>query len=570
ADGQDLGRARAPARGGPAVHLGHDPPDHGRRLGLLRHAGRHQHRRTQGADRLRRAAGDRADRARDSARGLPALRVPARARRHRPDLRPPRAARPHRQPAGHADAPAGAGGRRGSRAMSTGKRRWFGTDGIRGRVGETPISADFMLRLGNAYGHALTARVKAGGEWRKPMVIIGKDTRISNYMFEAALEAGLVAAGVDVQLMGPMPTPAVAHLTHSMRADGGIVISASHNPHHDNGIKFFSADGAKLDDATELAMGAAREQPFRTVASDRLGKAVRTRDAIGRYVEACKGSVPRSFDLDGMRIVVDCAHGATYQIGPLVLRELGARVDAIGVDPNGTNINDGVGSTHPEGLAERVRGPGADLGIAFDGDGDRVMFVDAGGRVRDGDDLVYLLACDWQETGRLRGPVAGTLMTNFSLEQALAARGIGFLRTKVGDRYVHQALVEHGGILGGEASGHLLCLDRATTGDGIVSALQVLEVLHRRGIGLAEALAGLRKVPQRTVNVRVANGARPAEAESVQLALADAQRAVQGRGRAFLRPSGTEPVVRVTVEADDDALVAATLERLAAAVQAAA
>ena len=454
--------------------------------------------------------------------------------------------------------------------MSAGKRRWFGTDGIRGRVGEGPISADFMLRLGNAYGHALTAQVKSGGEWRKPMVIIGKDTRISNYMFEAALEAGLVAAGVDVQLMGPMPTPAVAHLTHSMRADGGIVISASHNPHHDNGIKFFSAEGEKLDDATELAIEAALEQPFSTVASDRLGKAVRTRDAIGRYVEACKGSVPRSFDLDGMRIVVDCAHGATYQIGPMVLRELGARVDAIGVDPDGTNINDGVGSTHPEGLSARVRETGADLGIAFDGDGDRVLFVDGDGVVRDGDDLVYLLACDWQESGRLRGPVAGTLMTNFSLEQALQKRGIGFMRTKVGDRYVHQALVEHGGILGGEASGHLLCLDRATTGDGIVSALQVLEVLHRRGLSLAEALRDLRKVPQRTVNVRVANGAKPADAASVQAALAEAQRAVEGRGRAFLRPSGTEPVVRVTVEADDEALVAATLEALAAAVQAAA
>lgn len=451
----------------------------------------------------------------------------------------------------------------------TGRRRWFGTDGIRGRVGEGPISADFMLRLGNAYGHALTAAVKNGGEWRKPMVIIGKDTRISNYMFEAALEAGLVAAGVDVQLMGPMPTPAVAHLTHSMRADGGIVISASHNPHHDNGIKFFSAEGEKLDDATELAIEAALDQPFRTVASGALGKAVRTRDAVGRYVEACKGSVPRSFDLGGMRIVVDCAHGATYQIGPMVLRELGARVDAIGVDPDGTNINDGVGSTHPEGLAARVRETGAELGIAFDGDGDRVMFVDGDGVVRDGDDLVYLLACDWQDSGRLRGPVAGTLMTNFSLEQALAKRGIGFMRTRVGDRYVHQALVEHGGILGGEASGHLLCLDRATTGDGIVSALQVLEVLRRRGVPLAEALRELRKVPQRTVNVRVTKGTRPTEDAGVMSALAEAERAVAGRGRAFLRPSGTEPVVRVTVEADDEALVSATLERLAEAVRAA-
>lgn len=447
-------------------------------------------------------------------------------------------------------------------------RQYFGTDGIRGRVGEGPISADFVLRLGNAYGHALReARGADCDQWRKPLVLIGKDTRISNYMFEAALEAGLVAAGVDVQLMGPMPTPAVSHLTRSLGADGGIVISASHNPHYDNGIKFFSAEGEKLDDATELAIEAALERPFSTVSSERLGKAVRTRDAIGRYVEACKGSVARRFDLGGMRIVVDCAHGATYQVGPLVLRELGARVEAIGVDPNGLNINDGVGSTHPDALAARVREIGAELGIAFDGDGDRVLFVDAEGTVRDGDDLLYILATDWQASGRLRGPVVGTLMTNFGLEQAFAERGIGFLRTKVGDRYVHQALLEHGGILGGETSGHLLCLDRVSSGDGIVSALQVLDVLRRRGLGLHEALAGLVKVPQKTVNVKVAAGSRPAEAASVQAALAEAQVAVQGRGRAFLRPSGTEPVVRVTVEADDAGLMQSTLERLVAAVQ---
>ncbi|MFN7183928.1 MAG: phosphoglucosamine mutase [Thermomonas haemolytica] len=449
-------------------------------------------------------------------------------------------------------------------------RRYFGTDGIRGRVGEGAISADFVLRLGNAYGHALAAAARDRQEWRKPMVVIGKDTRISNYMFEAALEAGLVAAGVDVQLMGPMPTPAVAHLTHSMRADGGIVISASHNPHHDNGIKFFSAQGEKLDDATELAIEAALEQPFRTVPSERLGKAVRTRDTVGRYVEACKNSVPKGFQLGGMRIVVDCANGATYQLAPLVLRELDARVEAIGVEPNGVNINEGVGSTHPEALAARVRASGAELGIAFDGDGDRVLFVDADGRICDGDDLLYVLACDWQDTGRLRGPVVGTLMTNYGFEQALVARGIGFVRAKVGDRYVHQQLLAHDGVLGGEASGHILCLDRASTGDGIVSALQVLEVLRRRGIGLAEALQGLRKLPQKTVNVRFAAGQKPAEAASVQAALAEAQRAVEGRGRAFLRPSGTEPVVRVTVEADDPALVESTVQALADAVRAAA
>lgn len=449
-------------------------------------------------------------------------------------------------------------------------RRYFGTDGIRGRVGEGPISADFVLRLGNAYGHALAAAARDRQEWRKPMVVIGKDTRISNYMFEAALEAGLVAAGVDVQLMGPMPTPAVAYLTRSLRADGGIVISASHNPHHDNGIKFFSAQGEKLDDATELAIEAALEAPFSTVPSERLGKAVRTRDAVGRYVEACKGSVPKGFQLGGLHIVVDCANGATYQLAPLVLRELDARVDAIGVEPNGVNINEGVGSTHPEALAARVRATGAALGIAFDGDGDRVLFVDADGRVCDGDDLLYVLACDWQDSGRLRGPVVGTLMTNYGFEQALAARGIPFVRAKVGDRYVHQQLLASDGVLGGEASGHILCLDRASTGDGIISALQVLEVLQRRGIGLAQALEGLRKVPQKTVNVRFAAGRKPAEAPSVQAALAEAQRAVEGRGRAFLRPSGTEPVVRVTVEADDAALVDATLATLADAVRAAA
>ena len=448
-------------------------------------------------------------------------------------------------------------------------RRYFGTDGIRGRVGEGAISADFVLRLGNAYGLTLKQQPQSR-EWRKPLVIIGKDTRISNYMFEAALEAGLVAAGVDVQLMGPMPTPAVAHLTRSLRADGGIVISASHNPHYDNGIKFFSAQGEKLDDEAELAIEAALDAPFQTMPSEQLGKAVRTRDALGRYVEACKNSVPKGFDLGGMCVAMDCANGATYQLGPLVLRELGARVDAIGVDPNGTNINDGVGSTHPEQLVAHVARANADVGIAFDGDGDRVLFVGADGTICDGDDLLFVLATDWQRSGRLRGPVVGTLMSNYGFERALSERGIEFVRAKVGDRYVHQALLQHNGVLGGEASGHLLCLDRANTGDGIVSALQVLEVLQRRGIGLGEALAGMQRVPQQTINVRYSGNARPAEAQSVRAALADAQHAVAGRGRAFLRPSGTEPVVRVTVEADDAGLMRTTLDALAAAVQAAA
>ncbi|MGY0503923.1 phosphoglucosamine mutase [Luteimonas sp. e5] len=447
-------------------------------------------------------------------------------------------------------------------------RKYFGTDGIRGRVGVAPISADFVLRLGNAYGHAL--RERRGVAWRKPMVVIGKDTRISNYMFEAALEAGLTAAGVDVQLMGPMPTPAVAHLTRSMRADGGIVISASHNPHHDNGIKFFSAEGRKLDDEAELAIEAALEQPFRTVDSELLGRALRVRDTLGRYVEACKNSVPKGFDLDGLHVVVDCANGANYQLGPLVLRELGAKVEAIGVEPNGLNINDGVGSTHPQALAAEVVKRGAALGIAFDGDGDRVLFVDAEGQVRDGDDLIYLLALDWQQSGRLRGPVVGTLMTNYGLEKALAEAGIEFLRAKVGDRYVHRMLQEREGVLGGEASGHLLCLDRTSTGDGIMAALQVLEVLHRRGIGLAEGLAGMHKLPQQTINVRVDDAAKVVDSAAVQAALAEAQAQVAGRGRAFLRPSGTEPVVRVTVEADDEALMQQTLDALSAVVREAA
>ena len=373
-----------------------------------------------------------------------------------------------------------------------------------------------------------------------------------------------------MQLMGPMPTPAVAFLTRTLGADAGIVISASHNPHYDNGIKFFSAEGEKLDDATELAIEAAIDAPFFTAESDKLGKAVRTRDAVGRYMEFCKASVPRRFDLKGLKVVLDCAHGATYHIAPLLFRELGADVITIGAEPNGVNINDGVGSMHVESLAAKVRETGAHLGIAFDGDGDRVLMADANGVPVDGDELIYLLARDWQASGRLRGPVVGTLMTNYGLERALAKLEIPFVRTKVGDRYVHQALVEGNAVLGGEASGHLLCLDRTTTGDAIIAALQVLEALRRRRQTLRDALDGLTMLPQKTINVKLANGAKPTEAPSVQAALMQAQAAVSGRGRAFLRPSGTEPVVRVTVEADDDALVKSTLETLADAVRAAA
>lgn len=451
-----------------------------------------------------------------------------------------------------------------------GARRYFGTDGIRGRVGQGVISADFVLRLGNAFGRVLVAQQAAAG--RRPIVVIGKDTRISGYMFEAALEAGLVAAGVDVQLLGPMPTPAVAFLTRTLGADAGIVISASHNPHYDNGIKFFSAQGEKLDDATELALEAGIDEPFTTAESEKLGKAMRAREAIGRYIEFCKASVPRNFDLRGVRLVLDCAHGATYHIAPLLFRELGAEVIAIGAAPDGVNINAGVGSTHIDNLAAKVRETGADLGIAFDGDGDRVLMADDQGSPVDGDDLLFILARAWQANGRLRGPVVGTLMTNFGLEQALEKLQIPFLRSNVGDRYVHQALVEGGGVLGGEASGHLLCLDRATTGDAIVSALQVLVELRRSGQSLREALQPLSRVPQKTVNVRLGNVSAKAtvQAASVQQALVQAQQAVAGRGRAFLRPSGTEPVVRVTVEADEATLMQETLDRLSDAVKAAA
>jgi phosphoglucosamine mutase len=443
------------------------------------------------------------------------------------------------------------------------KRKYFGTDGIRGRVGEGPVSADFMLRLGRAAGRVLARN----GE--PATVVIGKDTRISGYMFEAALEAGLVAAGANVRMLGPMPTPAVAMLTRSLRADAGIVISASHNPHEDNGIKFFSAQGEKLADEVEAAIEAELEQPFSTVASEHLGKALRISDALTRYAEFCKASVPDSFSLHGLKIAIDCAHGATYQVAPKVFSELGATVSAIGASPDGLNINRGVGSMHPEAIIAHVKATGSDLGIAFDGDGDRVLMVDGSGRLLDGDALIFLLAQDWRESGRLRGPVVGTLMSNYALEHALGQHGIPFQRAAVGDRFVHRALVEGGGVLGGEASGHLLCLDSATTGDAIVAALQVLEALVRQKRSLAEALASYQPLPQKTVNVRVAPGVKPLEVDAVQAARKEAESALEGRGRLVLRPSGTEPVVRVTVEAADAALMEQVLERLSSAVRAA-
>jgi phosphoglucosamine mutase len=442
-------------------------------------------------------------------------------------------------------------------------RKYFGTDGIRGRVGEGPVSADFMLRLGRAAG-----RVLAGGDGAAT-VVIGKDTRISGSMFEAALEAGLVAAGANVRMLGPMPTPAVAMLTRSLRADAGIVNSASHNPHEDNGIKFFSAQGEKLADEVEAAIEEELERSFTTVSSEKLGKALRINDALTRYAEFCKASVPVSFSLRGLKIALDCAHGATYQVAPKVFSELGATVTAIGAAPDGLNINRGVGSMHPEAIIAHVKETGADLGIAFDGDGDRVLMVDGSGRLLDGDALIFLLAQDWRDSGRLRGPVVGTLMSNYALEHALGERGIPFQRAAVGDRFVHRALVEGGGVLGGEASGHLLCLDSATTGDAIVAALQVLEALVRQKRSLADALASYQPLPQKTVNVRVAPGVKPLEVDTVKAARKEAESALEGRGRLVLRPSGTEPVVRVTVEAADAALMEQVLERLSSAVRAA-
>ncbi|BBD80468.1 phosphoglucosamine mutase [Aerosticca soli] len=446
------------------------------------------------------------------------------------------------------------------------ERRYFGTDGIRGRVGQWPISADFFLRLGRAAGTVL-ARERD----RRPLLLIGKDTRVSGYMFESALEAGLVAAGADVGLLGPMPTPAVAFLTRSLRAAAGIVISASHNPHQDNGVKFFSADGEKLSDEIELAIEAALDEPFVTVPSERLGKARRIDDAAARYIEFCKATVAEDFSLRGRKIVLDCANGATYQVAPRVFAELGAELATLGDRPDGLNINAGVGSTHPEALQRAVRTQQADLGIAFDGDGDRVQLVDAAGRLIDGDDILYVLARDWHARGLLRGPVVGTLMSNYGLEQALAALGVPFLRAKVGDRHVLQQLKAHGGVLGGETSGHILCLDRASTGDGIVAALAVLEALARRGEDLTTACRDLHKLPQRMLNVRVAGDARTVlEADTVRVALAAAQRLLDGRGRVFLRASGTEPLIRVTVEAENAGEVQRVAQALAQAVESAA
>jgi phosphoglucosamine mutase len=445
------------------------------------------------------------------------------------------------------------------------QRKYFGTDGIRGMVGEWPISADFMLRLGRAVGSVLGRESKD-----RPKVLIGKDTRVSGYMFEAALEAGLVAAGADVGLLGPMPTPAVAFLTRSMRASAGIVISASHNPHHDNGIKFFSAHGEKLTDEVELAIEREVDADFATVVSENLGKATRIGDAVARYVEFCKATVAEDFTLHGLRIVIDCAHGATYQVAPKVFAEMGAEVIAIGDRPDGFNINRDVGSTHPESLQQAVLAHGADLGMAFDGDGDRLILVDRRGEIADGDDILYVLARSLHGQGLLKGPVVGTLMSNYGLELALASFDVPLIRANVGDRYVMQQLRQHGGMLGGETSGHILCLDRATTGDGIVAALAVLEALAHSGQDLVAARAELQKLPQVMLNVRAAGAREALGGEKVRQAVAEVERTLHGRGRVVLRASGTEPVVRVTIEGADAAEVQQLAEQLADVVKSAA
>ncbi|WP_226507091.1 MULTISPECIES: phosphoglucosamine mutase [Pseudomonas] len=436
-------------------------------------------------------------------------------------------------------------------------RKYFGTDGIRGRVGEYPITPDFMLKLGWAAGMAF----RKMGACR---VLVGKDTRISGYMFESALEAGLSAAGADVMLLGPMPTPAIAYLTRTFHAEAGIVISASHNPHDDNGIKFFSGQGTKLPDEIESMIEELMDAPMTVAESSKLGKVSRINDAAGRYIEFCKSSVPSSTDFAGLKLVVDCAHGATYKVAPNVFRELGANVTVLSAAPDGLNINDNCGSTHMEALQAAVLIGHADLGIAFDGDGDRVLMVDHTGAIVDGDELLFIIARDLQERGRLNGGVVGTLMSNLGLELALQDLAIPFVRAKVGDRYVMAELKERDWQLGGENSGHVVCCQHTTTGDAIIAALQVLLALRRRDESLAHARQGVRKCPQVLVNVRFAGGdVDPCEHPAVKEACERVTAAMGGRGRVLLRKSGTEPLVRVMVEGDDEKQVRGYADELA-------
>ncbi|WLI11892.1 MULTISPECIES: phosphoglucosamine mutase [Pseudomonas] len=435
-------------------------------------------------------------------------------------------------------------------------KKYFGTDGIRGRVGEYPITPDFMLKLGWAAGMAF----RSMGACK---VLVGKDTRISGYMFESALEAGLTSAGADVMLLGPMPTPAIAYLTRTFHAEAGIVISASHNPHDDNGIKFFSGKGTKLPDEVELMIEELLDTPMTVVESSKIGKVSRINDASGRYIEFCKSSVPTGTSFAGLKIVIDCAHGATYKVAPSVFRELGADVVVLSAHPNGLNINENCGSTHMEPLQAAVLAEHADLGIAFDGDGDRVQMVDHTGTVVDGDELLFIIARDLQERGKLQGGVVGTLMSNLGLELALADLAIPFVRANVGDRYVISELLERDWQVGGENSGHIVCFSHTTTGDAIIAALQVMMALKRRAEGLAQSRQALRKCPQVLINVRFGGGASPLEHPKVKEASDRVTQAMAGRGRVLLRKSGTEPLVRVMVEGEDEMQVRGYAEELA-------
>lgn len=439
-------------------------------------------------------------------------------------------------------------------------RRYFGTDGIRGTVGQAPITPDFVLKLAHAVGRVLKKTEK------RPLVLIGKDTRISGYMLESALESGFNSAGVDVMLLGPLPTPGVAYLTRAQRASLGVVISASHNAFADNGIKFFSAQGTKLDDAWELAVEATIDEPPVWVDSANLGKAKRLDDAAGRYIEFCKSTFANDLTLKGLKIVVDGAHGAAYHIAPKVFHELGAEVTAIGCTPDGQNINHEVGATHPEALVEKVKAIGADYGIALDGDADRLQMVDAQGRLFNGDEVLYLMALDRLNRGEKVPGVVGTLMTNMAVELALRARGLDFVRAKVGDRYVLEELTRRGWILGGEGSGHLLALDKHSTGDGLISALQVLQTCVASGKTMAQALAGVELFPQVMLNVRLAAGQRWQSSPGFEAHVKAAEQVLGASGRVLIRASGTEPVVRVMVEANDAALAQRLATDLAAQV----
>jgi len=444
-------------------------------------------------------------------------------------------------------------------------RKYFGTDGMRGKVGEKPITPDFVMRLGYAAGKVLAASGKPGGE--KPAVLIGKDTRVSGYMLESALEAGLSAAGVDVLLVGPMPTPAVAYLTRALRLSAGIVISASHNPYDDNGIKFFSGNGAKLPDSIESAIEAEIERPLKCMASAKLGKVRRIDDAAGRYIEFCKNSFPARLDLRGVRIVVDCANGAAYHIAPHVFHELGADVTTVGTQPDGFNINDRVGATSPQALQMAVKRNKADIGIALDGDGDRLVMADAQGRLYDGDQLLYIIAHHRHALGELKGGVAGTLMTNLGFEHALARLKVPFARAKVGDRYVLELLQERGWQLGGENSGHIVCLDKHTTGDGIVSALQVLHALVENRTTLGKATGAMKLYPQVLLNVKVKKGYDFLRHPGIRRAIVEAETDLDGTGRVLVRASGTEPLLRVMVEGQSGPKVKRWANRIAHAVR---